>query len=100
MKKYLKCLVIIHLWILSACVSSPKLSYVSPVAIDLSGDWIWDQDLSQTVVMVPPRLSKEKKIVHRAEAKASAQKVEIANVSPITKIADEIFQVNSVNDRH
>jgi hypothetical protein len=61
MTNFLKYLVPINLLILSACVTNPTLSYVSPSEIDLSGDWILDEDLSQTVVMVPSRGGQGKK---------------------------------------
>jgi hypothetical protein len=61
MTKFSKYSVLISLSIISACATKPRLTYVSPVAIDFTGDWVLDADLSQTVVMVPPRPSKEKK---------------------------------------
>ena len=39
----------------SACASNPRLSYVSPTAINLSGDWVLNEPLSQTVVMFPAK---------------------------------------------
>ena len=46
---------IVCLLSLTACASHPRLSYTPPVSINLSGDWILNENLSQAVVIVPKR---------------------------------------------